>query len=195
VPDWIGRDTATEILGSILIIGFIQEFLKYAAVRYSIYYSAEFDQRIDGVVYGTAAGLGYATYLSISTVISSGGISATELSALVVRVVVIALAQASLSGFIGYFIARTKFDDEPVWWMPLGLTIAAVINGLFSWLRGEITQSPLALNATGFSTAGYNPWPALILAAAVAVILLAVTFYLMRRANQLTLAGADTDQK
>ena len=30
----------TEILGSILVVGFTQEFLKYAAVRYSIYYSS-----------------------------------------------------------------------------------------------------------------------------------------------------------
>jgi len=195
VPEWIGTNRVTEILGSILIVGFIQEFLKYAAVRYSIYYSSEFDQRIDGVLYGTAAGLGYATFINLSTALGSGGINSAELSAGIIRMVVVALEQAALGGFIGYFIARTKFDDEPVWWMPAGITIAAIVNGLFSWLRGELTTSPLTISATGLSAGGYNPWPALILAAIVAAGLLAVTFWLMRRANRLTLSGADSDQQ
>src|SRR5512133_1771419 len=75
---WIGRDAATEILGSILVVGFTQEFLKYAAVRFSIYYSSEFDQRVDGVIYGTAAGIGYAVYLNIASVAAAGGISGAE---------------------------------------------------------------------------------------------------------------------
>jgi RsiW-degrading membrane proteinase PrsW (M82 family) len=192
---WIGRDTLTEILGSILVVGFTQEFLKYAAVRFSIYYSSEFDQRVDGVVYGTAAGIGYAAYLNIATIAASGGISGTELSAGAIRMVVTTLAQGALGGLVGYFIARTKFDDEPVWWMPMGLTLAAAVNGLFSWLSGEITRAPLFINASGLGSGGYTPWPALVLSALVAIALFGVIFLLIRRAQQLTLAGADADNK
>ncbi len=60
VPAWIGRDALTQVLGSILVVGFTQAFLKYAAIRFSIFYSREFDHRIDGVIYGSAVGLGYA---------------------------------------------------------------------------------------------------------------------------------------
>jgi RsiW-degrading membrane proteinase PrsW (M82 family) len=192
---WIGRDALTEILGSILVVGFTQEFLKYAAVRFSIYYSSEFDQRVDGVVYGTAAGIGYAAYLNIATIAASGGISGTELSAGAIRMVVTTLAQGALGGLVGYFIARTKFDDEPVWWMPMGLTLAAAVNGLFSWLSGEITRAPLFINASGLGSGGYTPWPALVLSALVAIALFGVIFLLIRRAQQLTLAGADADNK
>lgn len=192
---WIGRDTATEILGSILVVGFTQEFLKFAAVRFSIYYSSEFDQRVDGVIYGTAAGIGYAVYLNIATVISSGGISGAELSAGAIRMVVTTLAQGALGGLLGYFIARTKFDDEPVWWMPVGLTIAAAVNGLFSWLSGEITRAPLSINTAGLGSGGYTPWPALVLSAVVAVALFGIIFLLIRHAQRLTLAGADSDAK
>jgi protease PrsW len=195
VQDWMGHDRTTEILASILVIGFVQEFMKYAAVRSSVYYSSEFDARIDGIVYGTAAGLGYATYLNIATVFGGGGITTTELTALVVRMVVVALSQASFGGIVGYFIARTKFDDEPAWWMPTGLALAACLNGGFSWLRGEITQAPLTLSASGVHVAGHNPWPALVLASCVALVLLGLTFTLMRRANRLTLAGADSDSQ
>lgn len=192
---WIGHDTVTEILASILVVGITQEFLKYAAVRFSIYYSHEFDQRVDGVIYGTAAGIGYATLLNITTVVGGGGITGSALGAGVIRMVINTLAQGALGGLIGYFIARTKFDDEPIWWMPLGLAIAAAINGLFSWVSGEITRAPLSIDAGGLGGGGYNPWPALVLGALIAILLFGVIFLLIRRANTLTLAGADSDER
>jgi RsiW-degrading membrane proteinase PrsW (M82 family) len=194
-PTWLGHDTLTEILGSILVVGFTQEFLKYAALRFSIYYSAEFDQRIDGVIYGTAAGIGYAAYLNIATIASGGGISGTELTAGAIRMVVTTLAQGTLGGLVGYFIARAKFDAEPIWWMPLGLSIAAAISGLFSWVSGEVTRAPLSINASGLGSGGYTPWPALILSTLVAVVLFGIIFLLIRRAQQMTLAGADADDR
>jgi len=189
---WIGADALTEIAGSVLLIGFVQMFLIYAAVRYSIYYSTEFDQRVDGVVYGTASGLGYATMLNIRAVVGSEGLN---LEAVVVRIVVTALVYSALGGLLGYFIARARFDDEPIWWMPAGLAAAAGITGVFSWVRGEITQRPLTLGPTGAVGGGYNPYPSLIVGVVVALGLLALVFYLLRRANELTLAGADADQR
>lgn len=181
VSSWIHRDTVTELLGSILVIGIVQEVLKFAAVRFSVFYSSEFDERIDGVLYGTAAGVGYATMLNLSAVLAAGGFA--DIGAGVVRIVITALAHGAVGGLIGYFLARAKFDHEPVWWMPLGVLLAAVINGVFSWLRGEISQSGLTLDATGTATAGYNALPALALSAVVAIALFALVFSLMRRAN------------
>lgn len=181
--EWLGSSTLTTILGSILVVGMVQEFLKYAAVRYSIYQSREFDERVDGIVYGTAAGLGYATMLNIQFVIDSQG---ADLRAAMIRIVVTALAQASFSGISGYFLARAKFEDEPVWWLPSGVTLAAILNGVFTYVRGEITTTRLSLNGGGF-----NPWPGLILAAVVALAVLSLLGWLIRRANKLTLAGAD----
>jgi len=184
VRRWLPISPWANLLGSILVIGFTQEFLKYIAVRYTIYPSAEFDERVDGVVYGTAAGLGYATMLNLHYVVGSGGVN---LQAGVIRIVVTALAQASFSGLSGYFLGRAKFEVEPVWWLPSGLALAAVANGLFTYLRGELTTP--ALHLTG---GGFNPWPGLILAAAVALVTFGALFYLIRRANRLTLAGTDT---
>ena len=182
VRHWLPISPWVNLLGSILVIGFTQEFLKYAAVRYSVYPSAEFDERVDGVVYGTAAGLGYATMLNVHYVVASGGVN---LQAGVIRIVITALAQASFAGLTGYFLGRAKFEDEPVWWLPSGIALAAVLNGLFTYLRGELTTTGLGLTGGGF-----NPWPGLILAAIVAVVTFGAVFYLIRRANRLTLAMA-----
>ena len=181
-PRWLPLNVWTDLLGSILVIGFVQEALKYAAVRYSVYPSAEFDERVDGVVYGTAAGLGYATMLNVHYVVASGGV---DLQVGVIRIAVTALAQASFAGLTGYFLGRARFEDEPVWWLPGGLALAAVLNGLFAFLSGELTTTSLSLSGGGFS-----PWPGLILAAVVAAATFAALNYLIRRANRLTLAQA-----
>jgi RsiW-degrading membrane proteinase PrsW (M82 family) len=180
VSNWIYADTATTILGSILVVGFVQEFLKYAAIRYSVFPSAEFDEATDGVIYATAAGLGYATVLNIQFVIANGGVA---LGSSVIRMVVVALAQASFAGITGYFLGRSKFAAMPKWWLPLGLTLAAVGNGLFNWLRGRIVQRGISL--AGAST---NPWLGLILAAVVAVITMGVILWLIRRNIRTALA-------
>jgi len=180
--DWMPQSTVTNILGSILVIGFVQEFLKYAAVRYTIYLSPEFDERIDGVIYGTAAGLGFATMLNIHYVIANAGVN---LGRGVIRIAVTAMAQASFAGISGYFLGRAKFEEEPVWWLPLGVAIPAVLNGVFTYVRGEIVTAGLS----------YRPVNGLVLAAVVALATFAALYYLMRRANRLTLAAESTGWK
>lgn len=177
IREWLYESALVRLLGGVLVLGFTQEFLKYAAVRYTVYGSREFDERMDGVIYGTAAGLGYATMLNVQYVVSNAGV---DLSVGVIRIVVTALAQASFAGIVGYFLGQDKFEGKPVWWMPCGLALAAVLNGLFIFLRDLASVQGLV----------FNPWNALILATVVALVVLGVLFWLMRRANRATLAQA-----
>lgn len=181
ISKWIYANTAATILGSILVVGFTQEFLKYAAVRYSIFNSGEFDEATDGVIYATAAGLGYATILNIQFVISNGGV---DLGSSAIHMAVVALAQASFASISGYFLGRAKFENRAVWWMPLGLTLAATANGLFNWLRGRVVLSGISL-----TSASVNPWMGLVLAALVAVLITGSILWLVRRDIRLTLSG------
>lgn len=173
VSHWLHNDTLTTILGGILVIGFTQEFLKYAAVRYSVYHSDEYDEPTDGVIYATAAGLGYATMLNVNFVVSNGGV---DLGTGVIRIAVVALAQAAFAGVTGYFLGRAKFESEQIWWMPLGITLAATFNGLFNWLLGYVTRPTISLN--GAST---NIWMGLVLAAVVALGTTGVILWLVRK--------------
>ena len=182
VAHWLYTDTLTTILGGILVVGFTQEFLKYAAVRFSIYNSTEFDEPTDGIIYATAAGLGYATILNIQFVVANGGV---HLGAGAIAMAVVALAQASFAGITGYFLGRAKFASRPLWWMPLGLTIAAITNGLFNWLRGNLTQGSIRLSG---STS--NPWLGLILAAVMAAAVMLVLVWLIRRNIRSALTSA-----
>ncbi|MCP5097240.1 MAG: PrsW family intramembrane metalloprotease [Chloroflexi bacterium] len=157
VPNWLSSSSLwAQLLGGWLIVGCVQEFLVYTAVRFSIYNAAEFDEETDGVVYATAAGIGYATVLNIAFVASSGGVALGSGS---IRIVLTTLAHASFAGVIGYFLGRQKFEKRPLWWMPVGLLIASGINSLFFLFRSMLTAG--SLSASG---GGANPWLGLMLA-------------------------------
>ncbi len=177
---WASADSITSLLASILIVGFTWQAIAYAAVRLVVYDTPEFDERMDGIVYGTVAGLGVATLLNLNYVLTNGGVA---LGPGTIYVVTTALAQASFSGLLGYFMAEAKFEHKPVWWVPLGLFIAAVLNGLFTWLLGEVSTNGLTV----------SPWRSLVLGMVVALAVFGLLLALMRRALQETLAQPARD--
>ena len=166
VPKWLNSSPAwAQLLGGFFIVGMIQEFVKYAAVRYTVYYSNDFDEAIDGIIYTTAVAVGFAVVLNITFVISSGGV---DLGSGAIRMVLTTLAQASFAGIVGYFLGRMKFEKRPLWWMPLGLTMAAALNSIFVYLQGTLTQGNLGSS---------NSWIGLLLATVLASI---ITWFLSR---------------
>ncbi|HUP27251.1 MAG TPA: PrsW family glutamic-type intramembrane protease [Chloroflexia bacterium] len=173
IDEWAGSLSAASLLASVLISGFVWQAITYAAVRVAVYTSQEFDERMDGIIYGTMAGLGVATLLNLHYVLDNGGV---DLGAGVVHVVTTALAQASVGGIMGYFMAQAKFEHRPVWWIPVGVVIAAVLNGIFRWLASEVS-------ADGLTVA---PWRSLVLGLIVALMAFAALLTLMQRAMKAT---------
>ena len=175
VREWASSQSAASLLASILIAGFTLQTIVYVAVRVVVYATPEFDERMDGIVYGTIAGLGVATLLNLRYVLDNGGVA---LGPGVVQIVTTALAQASFGGLLGYFMAQAKFEHKPVWWVPVGLVIAATLNGLFGWLAIEVSADGL----------GVAPWRSLVLGLVVALAAFGVLLLLMRRAAGVALS-------
>jgi RsiW-degrading membrane proteinase PrsW (M82 family) len=141
--------SADRIVYAILIQGLAQEMCKYAAVRYSVYLSREFDEPMDGIVYMMACGTGFAMWVNYHALGKQG--HSVILSTAAAQAVVITLAHASFAGALGYVMGRAKFTrrSAPVRGvlLMLGLLGAAVLNGQFtvvvSWLRqSEMAQHP-----------------------------------------------------
>ncbi|MHB1354364.1 MAG: PrsW family intramembrane metalloprotease [Anaerolineae bacterium] len=162
VQNWLGQSPwYIQLLGSVFIIGFTQEFCKYAVVRYTIFFDAEFDERVDGIIYGAAAGVGFGTVLTLQNLLGMGG---AQLGLASIHAAIAILAQASIGGITGYFLGRAKFDNMGKLWLPAGICLAALLNGLVTWLLGEVSRSGLAL----------KPINGLILAAVLAVLTFAL---------------------
>lgn len=188
VQDWLYRDSGTgigalQILGSIFVIGAIEAFVVYATVRYFIFDSPEFDERTDGVIYATAAALGYATALNLQFILSNGG---AALGAGEIFVAEVALAQAAFGGLLGYFLGRAKMEREPIWWLSLGLVVTAVLNGAFNLLRGQLETGTISIGA---QAGGLPSFIGLLLAGGLAVGVAAVVYLLVRRDVSRTLSG------
>ncbi len=174
VSEWAPHSALTSLLASILILGVTYQAIVYAAVRLLVYNTEEFDERMDGIVYGTVAGLGVATMLNLYFVLANEGVA---LGPGVVNTVTTALAAASFGGLQGWFMAEAKFEHKPFWWVPLGFALSTVLNGLFSWLIGEVSAAGLRV----------DPWRSLALGLAVTLVAFLVLAVLMRRTTQVTL--------
>nr|CAA9219455.1 hypothetical protein AVDCRST_MAG63-400 [uncultured Armatimonadetes bacterium] len=173
VDNWFGAHPAVQVITTVLIVGIIQEFLKYAAVRYTVFDSPEYDQRVDGIIYGASAGLGYATVVNILYVVERQGV---DLAVGAINVAVATLAHASFAGLMGYFLGRAKFDSMGPFWLPIGLLISATLNGVVTYLLGQVV-----LLGNGFDV---NPINGLIVAVALAGATFALLFRHIRRLRE-----------
>jgi len=166
-----------SILVNSLTQGVIQATIVYLAVRFSIYLIDEFDERADGVIYGTAAGLGIATLLNFHYVLDHRGL---DLDIGTTRIIINALVQAALGGIVGYGLGQVKFEKHAPGYAAIFVAIAAVLNGTFDWLQSEVTQVDL----------GFEAWRGVLVAAIFAVAVFGAVFYLLRSAVSETLALA-----
>ncbi len=174
VNSWQYNSWWGHLLGGILIVGVIEQALIWATVRFTVFRNPEFDERVDGVIYSVAAGLGLATVLNFQYVIRSSGV---DLNIGSIRMVINALAYASFAGIMGYFIGQARFEKTPIYYLPAGLALAAVINGYFWYLLDRTV-------GTGFQS---GAWLDLLFAAIVAFVALGIVFWLVERANEETL--------
>ena len=183
VQNWLYRDAVTTWVGSVFIIGGVAAFIIYATVRYFMFDEPEFDERTDGVVYATAAALGYATALNVQFILSNGG---ARLGTGEIFVAEVALAFAGFGGILGYFLGRAKLEQDPIWWLPLGLVLTSFLGGLFVVLRGQLDPGSITFAGRGSGLPSFN---GLILAGILAVIVTVIVSYLIGRDIQRSLTG------
>lgn len=153
---------------TIILIAFIQEATKLLTVRYSVYPSNEFDEDIDGIIYGSALGLGFAAMTSIESIISSGGAMITNVTSLVV---IETFAHASITGLSCYILGVSKHAKFKIYRLPLALILAAALNAITQFLLNAVVRK-------GFKV---NYIVGLIPAAIVAVIVFGILVYISSR--------------
>jgi RsiW-degrading membrane proteinase PrsW (M82 family) len=175
---WQADSALTSIIVHALSQGVIQALIVYVTVRYTVFLSDEFDERADGIIYGTAAGLGTATLLNFNYVLDHRGL---QLDVGTARIIVAALVLAALGGLVGYGLGQVKFERHGPFYAASFVALAALLNGVFDWLQRVVTIRGL----------GYSAWPAVLVAALYAAVVVGVMLILLRRAVKETLALAD----
>jgi protease PrsW len=165
--------SADRIIYAVLIQGLAQEMCKYAAVRYTVYLSREFDEPMDGIVYAMACGTGFAVWVNYHTLARQG--HEAILSTAAAQAVVITLAHASFAGALGYVMGRAKFSRRSATvrgvLLMLGLLLAAGLNGAFTLVASWVRQSEMA----------QHPWRGIGYATACAAGVFGVIWFLSQR--------------
>jgi RsiW-degrading membrane proteinase PrsW (M82 family) len=123
--------------------GFIEEPLKIIGVYFvarGLYLSAEFNDHLDGMVYGAAAGAGFAgleNFYYIFQMVSSGGV--TPIDAVLVRSLT-AFMHISWTAIAGRSLGLAKVIKGSVGWKDLipGVTLAALMHMTWNLAPGYI---------------------------------------------------------
>ena len=172
----------TRIIGYMLTAGIVQEFLKYAVIRYSVWPRC-FRTRSDGIAYAMAAGIGYATVLNLNYAFTTLADPASS----ALRIAEFTLTQVSISLIIGYFLAELSLSDEAiVFGLPGSLLLAAFLTGLTITVRGGlIVGNPLDSRGVPSGT-GNNAFQGLGAAIFLVVVLFSSFYFLINNADERT---------
>ncbi len=115
------------LFGTIFIVGFIEEGIKSLAVYKLHYQHPDFDEPVDGIIYGITVGLGFAAFENLFYTVLYGyqvGIA---------RAVLTSLAHASFTGVFGFYLSRAQHEDNKtlIW---AGFLLVAFLHGIYDFL-------------------------------------------------------------
>jgi len=163
LENWSHLSRIGPYLAAIGITGVLQEFCKYAAVRYTVYFTDEFDEPVDAIIYTTAAGLGLATAINIQFLIEHDGLLTW---AGCVFLASTTLLHVGSSAVLGYGLGKHRFAEKqnPLH-LPLFFLVAICVSGVGSqWVL-----------SAGVDGIGFQGTRALLVAAVLAALTLLVT--------------------
>ncbi|WP_227355643.1 PrsW family intramembrane metalloprotease [Haladaptatus salinisoli] len=143
-PFFTGIPVVGMVLFFYLVVGPIEETVKWLAVRLYAYRSDKFDAVIDGAVYGAMAGLGFATienaiYISQEYLSAAGTEQFLRTGQTAVFRLFAGPGHVIYSAFAGYYLGLAKFNREnagPI--VVKGLLIAAFIHATYNTLVGLV---------------------------------------------------------
>ena len=120
-----------------LMTPLVEELAKAVAVVLVVIFSSKFDNPTDGVVYGTAVGLGFAVSENVMYGISAGLHSHSAAGILILvggrtlmSAGVHAVSSATFGGFLGHAVMSGKLPAKTLW-AATGLLAAIILHG--SW--------------------------------------------------------------
>lgn len=108
-------------------MGILEEGAKSFLVYILHYQHPEFNEPLDGIIYGVTIGLGFAAFENLFYTLLYG------YQVGLVRAVLTSLAHASFSGIFGYFLGRAKMESKKSL-LIYGFLLVSLIHGLYDFL-------------------------------------------------------------
>ncbi len=135
VPDATGWQR--EVVDAFVVTALFEELAKVAAFLVGAYFHSELDEPLDGIIYGIAAALGFASVENVVYLFRM-----EDASVVVVRAFTATLGHVAFTGSIGFFFGLAKFTRPArrCVLMIAGLGIGILFHGaydVFLFMEGE----------------------------------------------------------
>jgi RsiW-degrading membrane proteinase PrsW (M82 family) len=132
---WVPRDwlvtggEPAKLFDAFVLSGFVEELAKWVVLIAAVYHWEEFDEPLDGVVYGVAVALGFATLENFLFVARLG------LGVAWMRALFAVPAHALFGATMGYYAGRAKFDRGGKLWRDRAfcLSVPAAFHGCYDY--------------------------------------------------------------
>ncbi|WP_102027178.1 glutamic-type intramembrane protease PrsW [Salirhabdus sp. Marseille-P4669] len=118
---------------SFFLSGVLEEFFKWFIFLYVVYKHVSFDNHYDGIVYGVAISLGFASLENLLYLIANGIEHAFG------RAIFPVSSHALFGVIMGYYIGKTKFAiHKPKRSLLIALLLPAFLHGLYDFILVSI---------------------------------------------------------
>ncbi|HZH61541.1 MAG TPA: glutamic-type intramembrane protease PrsW [Metabacillus sp.] len=136
----------SQFLYTLVAVGFLEEFFKWFILFFTIYQHIHFNEHYDGIVYGVAVSLGFATLENILYLFANGVEHALG------RAILPVSSHALFGVIMGYYLGKGKFtvrEHRPKWIL-MSCTIPILLHSIYdsillSYLNWEYTMVPFML--------------------------------------------------
>jgi RsiW-degrading membrane proteinase PrsW (M82 family) len=125
-----GRSEPAKLLDAFVLAGLLEESTKWVLLLTAVYHWREFDEPLDGLIYGVALSLGFATLENLHYLMRHGLVVAWPRALLAVP------AHALFGGSMGYYAGRAKFTAaRGLRWRDLAraLIVPALFHGAYDF--------------------------------------------------------------
>ncbi|MBA3870132.1 MAG: PrsW family intramembrane metalloprotease [Anaerolineae bacterium] len=144
VDTWLPLAPAVNrILGYTLTAGIVQSIIKYIILHYTIW-PRHLRARLDGVAYGIATGIGYATILSLQFV-SANTTAPPDIVAF--HIFANYALHVATGIVIGYGISEVRFSNPTPIFLTIILVIASIITGITIPIHAGLVNSSLSITS------------------------------------------------
>lgn len=119
----------SEFVHAFFSISLLEEFFKWFILIYTVYQHVEFDEPYDGIVYGAAVSLGFATAENIFYLVANG------LETAVGRALLPVSSHALFGVIMGYYLGKGKFSSiSKRKWLIFSLLFPFILHGVYDYI-------------------------------------------------------------
>ncbi|MBX0356197.1 glutamic-type intramembrane protease PrsW [Halobacillus sp. Nhm2S1] len=119
----------SSFLKSFFLVGLLEEFFKWFFLLFVAYRHSDFDHHYDGIIYGVAVSLGFATIENIIYIFQNG------IEIAILRAVFPVSSHALFGIIMGFYMGKAKFrTNRSNWCLALGLSIPVGLHVIYDYI-------------------------------------------------------------